>query len=73
LLISWIHYAGPSFPKSTRHPSTNAVTVSAKPVRSGQKIERVRKDTDRNYWMSAEEAVTYGMVSRVIRSVEELE
>ncbi|HWK43250.1 MAG TPA: ATP-dependent Clp protease proteolytic subunit [Stellaceae bacterium] len=40
---------------------------------TGQKIERVRKDTDRNYWMSAEEAVTYGMVSRVIRSVEELE
>jgi len=40
---------------------------------TGQPIDRVSKDTDRNYWMSAEEAVAYGMVSRVIRSVEELE
>jgi ATP-dependent Clp protease, protease subunit len=29
-------------------------------------------DTDRNYWMSAEEAITYGMVSRVVRSLAEL-
>lgn len=33
---------------------------------TGQPIERVRKDTDRNYWMSAEEAINYGMVSKVI-------
>jgi ATP-dependent Clp protease protease subunit len=33
---------------------------------TGQPIERVRKDTDRNYWMSAEEAIAYGMVSKVI-------
>jgi ATP-dependent Clp protease protease subunit len=40
---------------------------------TGQPIEKVRKDTDRNYWMSAEEAVKYGMVFRIITSIAELE
>ncbi len=40
---------------------------------TGQPIERVRKDSERNYWMSAAEAIDYGLVSRVIRSLEELE
>ena len=39
---------------------------------TGQSIERVNKDTDRNYWMSAEEAITYGMVGRIINSAKEL-
>ncbi|HJS87724.1 MAG TPA: ATP-dependent Clp protease proteolytic subunit [Acetobacteraceae bacterium] len=39
---------------------------------TGQPLERVERDTDRNYWMSAEEAIAYGMVSRIIRGVEEL-
>jgi ATP-dependent Clp protease protease subunit len=29
-------------------------------------------DTDRNYWMSAEEAKAYGMVSKIISSPDEL-
>ncbi len=33
---------------------------------TGQTMERVDRDTDRNYWMSAEEAIDYGMVSRVV-------
>lgn len=33
---------------------------------TGQPLERVEKDTDRNYWMSAEEAKDYGLVSRII-------
>jgi ATP-dependent Clp protease protease subunit len=32
---------------------------------TGQPLKR-SSDTDRNYWMSAEEAVVYGMVSRII-------
>jgi ATP-dependent Clp protease protease subunit len=40
---------------------------------TGQPIERVRKDSDRNYWMGAEEAIAYGMVSRVIKTAAELE
>jgi ATP-dependent Clp protease, protease subunit len=39
---------------------------------TGQTYEKVAKDTDRNYWMSAEEAVAYGMVSRVVSSINEL-
>ena len=39
---------------------------------TGQTYEKVAKDTDRNYWMSAEEAIKYGMVSRIINSVTEL-
>jgi ATP-dependent Clp protease protease subunit len=39
---------------------------------TGQPIERVRKDTDRNYWMSAAEAIDYGLVHKVISSIEEL-
>ena len=39
---------------------------------TGQTYERVAKDTDRNYWMSAEEAITYGMVSRVISTLKDL-
>jgi ATP-dependent Clp protease protease subunit len=40
---------------------------------TGQPIERVEKDTDRNFWMSAEAALEYGVVGRVIRSQDELE
>jgi len=40
---------------------------------TGQAIERVRRDTERNYWMSASEAIDYGMVSRIISSIAELD
>jgi ATP-dependent Clp protease protease subunit len=33
---------------------------------SGQSIERVQKDTDRDHWMSAEEAVAYGLVDGIL-------
>ncbi len=39
---------------------------------TGQKLERVVKDTDRDYWMNAEEAIAYGLVSRVARTRAEL-
>ena len=37
---------------------------------TGQTIERVSRDVDRDYIMSAEQAVEYGMVDRVISSRE---
>ena len=40
---------------------------------TGQDYDKVAKDTDRNYWMSAEEAIAYGMLSRIVRSVKELD
>ena len=39
---------------------------------TGQPYERVERDTDRNYWMSAEEAIAYGMVSRVVSTMRDL-
>lgn len=39
---------------------------------SGQLVERVREDIERDLWMPAEEAVTYGLVSRIISRREEL-
>ncbi|MDR3337851.1 MAG: ATP-dependent Clp protease proteolytic subunit [Treponema sp.] len=39
---------------------------------TGQVFEQVEKDTDRDYWMNAEEAVKYGLITRVITSRGEL-
>ena len=39
---------------------------------TGQSIDRVNVDTDRDYWMSVEESVEYGLVGTVINSVSEL-
>ena len=35
---------------------------------TGQSLEKVSKDTERDYFMSSEEAVNYGIVDRVITS-----
>jgi ATP-dependent Clp protease protease subunit len=40
---------------------------------TGRPLEQVEKDTDRDYWMSVEEAIDYGIVSKVIKSVTELD
>jgi len=32
---------------------------------TGQPLERIAKDTDRDYWMSADEAETYGLISKI--------
>jgi len=34
--------------------------------RTGQTVEQIRKDTDRDYWMTAEEAVAYGLIDEVV-------
>jgi ATP-dependent Clp protease protease subunit len=33
---------------------------------SNQKVEKVHQDSDRDYWMRAEEAKAYGMVDEVL-------
>lgn len=38
---------------------------------TGQSYEKIAKDTDRNYWMSAQEAIDYGLVSRVIAQMSD--
>ncbi|MBN2440816.1 MAG: ATP-dependent Clp protease proteolytic subunit, partial [Spirochaetales bacterium] len=39
---------------------------------TGQTIEKVEQDTDRDYWMNAEEATEYGLISRIISNRDEL-
>jgi ATP-dependent Clp protease protease subunit len=39
---------------------------------TGQTFEKVQHDTERDFWLSAEEAVAYGLVSRVVTSRDEL-
>lgn len=34
---------------------------------SGNPIERIRKDSDRDYWMTAQEALEYGMIDEVLQ------
>ncbi len=39
---------------------------------TGQSLEKVELDTDRNFWMSAQEAVDYGLVGQIIESSDEV-
>ena len=39
---------------------------------TGQPYERVREDTDRNFWMSAEEAKAYGLVAKIVNRADEV-
>ena len=39
---------------------------------TGQPFERIERDTNRDYWMTAQEAVEYGLISRVVRSRADL-
>ncbi|MBM4431254.1 MAG: ATP-dependent Clp protease proteolytic subunit, partial [Chloroflexi bacterium] len=38
--------------------------------RTGQPLERIVQDTDRNYWMTAKEAVEYGIVDEVLSKAD---
>jgi len=40
---------------------------------TGQPLEKVEKDTDRDFYLSAEEAKTYGLVDEVIKTKERIE
>jgi ATP-dependent Clp protease protease subunit len=39
---------------------------------TGNPYDQVEKDTDRDYWMNAAEAVNYGLISRVITNRDEI-
>lgn len=36
---------------------------------TGQKVSQIEKDVDRDYWMTAEEAVKYGLADKIVKSV----
>ena len=39
---------------------------------TGQALEKIIKDTDRDFWMNAQEAMQYGLIGKVIMSRQEL-
>jgi ATP-dependent Clp protease protease subunit len=39
---------------------------------TGQPVERIAKDTERDHWMSAQQAQAYGLVGKIIESAAEL-
>lgn len=39
---------------------------------TGKDLATVEKDTDRDYWLNAEEAIAYGLISKVISNRDEL-
>ncbi|MQT90784.1 hypothetical protein GHO39_16825 [Pseudomonas helleri] len=39
---------------------------------TGQPIEKVRIDTDKDFWLSAEEAVEYGLVHSIVVKENEI-
>jgi len=41
-------------------------------VETGQPYEKVVTDTERNFWMGADEALTYGLVGKVVVSASEV-
>ncbi|TVQ57482.1 MAG: ATP-dependent Clp protease proteolytic subunit [Rhodobacteraceae bacterium] len=39
---------------------------------TGKSPEQIEADTERDYWMSASEAVTYGVVGQIVTNIEEI-
>lgn len=39
---------------------------------TGQTLEKIKQDTDRDFWMPAEEAVKYGLVGKIVTSQKEI-
>jgi ATP-dependent Clp protease, protease subunit len=39
---------------------------------TGQPVEKVEEDTDRNFWMSAVDAQKYGLVGQIVESINEV-
>ena len=41
-------------------------------LRCAQSVEKVEKDTDRNYWIPAKDAIAYGLISRIVETHDDI-
>ena len=41
-------------------------------AQTGQSLDKVAEDTQRDYWMSAEESVDYGLVGKIVSNINDL-
>lgn len=39
---------------------------------TGQPVDKIKDDSDRNFWMSAEEALEYGVISRIVDNASDV-
>jgi ATP-dependent Clp protease protease subunit len=39
-------------------------------MHSGNPIEKVEKDSDRDYWMTSQEAKDYGMIDEILQKTQ---
>ncbi len=39
---------------------------------TGKPLDKVKEDTDRDYWLNADEAVSYGLISRIVTKRSEV-
>ncbi len=51
---------------------TKAVLNKIISEQTGKSIEQVSADTNRDYWLNAEESIEYGLVSRIVNSRKDL-
>ncbi|MGL5149504.1 MAG: ATP-dependent Clp protease proteolytic subunit [Clostridium sp.] len=40
---------------------------------TGQPLEKIEQDTDRNYWLDSKEAVEYGIVGKIISRYDDID
>lgn len=40
---------------------------------TGQAADKIAKDSDRNFWLSAEEALAYGIITKIVVSAKEID
>jgi len=57
---------------ATPEDSTRARIAKVIAEQTGQPLDKVAQDIERDFWMNAEEATAYGIVSRVIQTQVEL-
>ena len=73
-------------PSGGVHGATVDINIEAKEIlkirqrintlisqQTGKPFEQVQKDTERNFWMSAQGAIDYGIVGKIISSQDELD
>ncbi|MBX2821386.1 MAG: ATP-dependent Clp protease proteolytic subunit [Rhodothermaceae bacterium] len=39
---------------------------------TGQDLERIEKDTNRNFWLTAKDALDYGLVGHIVETIDEI-
>ena len=49
-------------------PRLNKIFAEA----TGQTVEKISKDVDRDFWLTCEEAVSYGIVGKIVKSQDEM-